>query len=112
MKPSHIYEDLVSNEKLIDDPAQKELLVELDSLQEKVTTRSRAWFSKKPVHGLYIYGSVGSGKTQLMDIFFQSLDTSNKIRLHFHRFMQNLHSDMNRMAKQEDPIKKIVEKLA
>ncbi|GIS76252.1 MAG: hypothetical protein CM1200mP12_19710 [Gammaproteobacteria bacterium] len=25
--------------------------------------------------------------------------------------MQNLHNDMNRMAKQEDPIKKIVEKL-
>ena len=111
MKPSHIYEDLVSNEKLIDDPVQKELLVELDSLQGKVTARSRSWFSKKPVHGLYIYGSVGSGKTQLMDIFFQSLDTSNKIRLHFHRFMQNLHNDMNRMAKQEDPIKKIVEKL-
>ena len=111
MKPSHIYEDLVSNEKLIDDPVQKELLVELDSLQGKVTARFRSWFSKKPVHGLYIYGSVGSGKTQLMDIFFQSLDTSNKIRLHFHRFMQNLHNDMNRMAKQEDPIKKIVEKL-
>ena len=40
MKPSHIHEDLVSNEKLIDDPAQKELLVELDSLQEKVTAVS------------------------------------------------------------------------
>ena len=112
MKPSRIHEDLVSNEKLIDDPAQKELLVELDILQEKVTVRSRSWFSKKPLDGLYIYGSVGSGKTQLMDIFFQSLDTPNKIRLHFHRFMQNLHNDMNRMAKQEDPIKKIVEKLA
>ena len=71
MKPSHIYEDLVANEKLIDDPAQKELLIVLDSLQEKVTARPRSWFSKKPVHGLYIYGSEGSGKTQLMDIFFK-----------------------------------------
>ena len=68
MKPSHIYEDLVANEKLIDDPAQKELLIVLDSLQEKVTARSRSWFSKKPVDGLYVYGSVGSGKTQLMDL--------------------------------------------
>ena len=112
MKPSQIHEDLVSNEKLIDDSAQKKLLVELDRLQEKVTIRSRSWFTKKPLDGLYIYGSVGSGKTQLMDIFFQSLETSNKVRLHFHRFMQNLHNDMNLMAKQEDPIKKIVEKLA
>ena len=60
MKPSRIHEYLVSNEKLIDDPAQKELLVELDSLQEGVTARSRSWFSKKPLGGLYIYGSVGS----------------------------------------------------
>ena len=112
MKPSLIHEELVSNDKLVDDSAQRELLVELDGLQEKVTARSRSWFNKKPVKGLYIYGSVGSGKTQLMDIFFQSLNTSNKVRLHFHRFMQNLHNDMNRMAKQEDPIKKIVEKLA
>ena len=112
MKPSRIHEDLVSNEKLIDDSAQKKLLVELDRLQEKVTIRSRSWFTKKPLDGLYIYGSVGSGKTQLMDIFFQSLETSNKVRLHFHRFMQNLHNDMNRMTRQEDPIKRIVEKLA
>ncbi|MFL2705336.1 MAG: cell division protein ZapE [Gammaproteobacteria bacterium] len=112
MKPSQIHEDLVSNEKLIDDSAQKKLLVELDRLQEKVTIRSRSWFTKKPLDGLYIYGSVGSGKTQLMDIFFQSLETSNKVRLHFHRFMQNLHNDMNRMTRQEDPIKRIVEKLA
>ena len=112
MKPSLIHEELVSNDKLVDDSAQRELLVELDGLQEKVTARTRSWFNKKPVKGLYIYGSVGSGKTQLMDIFFQSLNTSNKVRLHFHRFMQNLHNDMNRMAKQEDPIKKIVEKLA
>tara|TARA_Y100001936_G_scaffold104968_1_gene103172 strand:- start:660 stop:1718 length:1059 start_codon:yes stop_codon:yes gene_type:complete len=112
LKPSQIHEDLVSNEKLIDDSAQKKLLVELDRLQEKVTIRSRSWFTKKPLDGLYIYGSVGSGKTQLMDIFFQSLETSNKVRLHFHRFMQNLHNDMNRMTRQEDPIKRIVEKLA
>ena len=112
MKPSQIHEDLVSNKKLIDDSAQKKLLVELDRLQEKVTIRSRSWFTKKPLDGLYIYGSVGSGKTQLMDIFFQSLETSNKVRLHFHRFMQNLHNDMNRMTRQEDPIKRIVEKLA
>tara|TARA_B100001250_G_scaffold334941_1_gene301015 strand:+ start:947 stop:2005 length:1059 start_codon:yes stop_codon:yes gene_type:complete len=112
LKPSQIHEDLVSNKKLIDDSAQKKLLVELDRLQEKVTIRSRSWFTKKPLDGLYIYGSVGSGKTQLMDIFFQSLETSNKVRLHFHRFMQNLHNDMNLMTRQEDPIKRIVEKLA
>ena len=71
MKPSEIYEDLVSTEELINDSAQKKLLVELDGLRNRVTSRSRSWFNKKPLKGLYIYGTVGTGKTQLMDIFFK-----------------------------------------
>lgn len=74
MKPSEIYEDLVSSGELINDSAQKKLLVELDRLHSKVMSRSRSWFKKKPLKGLYIYGTVGTGKTQLMDIFFKSLD--------------------------------------
>lgn len=112
LKPSEIYEDLVSTEELINDSAQKKLLVELDGLRNRVTSRSRSWFNKKPLKGLYIYGTVGTGKTQLMDIFFKSLDFNNKTRLHFHRFMQKLHEDMNNHAKQEDPIKTVVEKLS
>ena len=112
LKPSEIYEDLVSGEELINDSAQKKLLVELDGLHNRVTSRSRSWFNKKPLKGLYIYGTVGTGKTQLMDIFFKSLDFNNKTRLHFHRFMQKLHEDMNNHAKQEDPIKTVVEKLS
>jgi len=112
LKPSEIYEDLVSSGELINDSAQKKLLVELDRLHSKVMSRSRSWFNKKPLKGLYIYGTVGTGKTQLMDIFFKSLDFNNKTRLHFHRFMQKLHEDMNNQAKQEDPIKTVVEKLS
>ncbi len=112
LKPSEIYEDLVSTEELINDSAQKKLLVELDGLRNRVTSRSRSWFNKKPLKGLYIYGTVGTGKTQLMDIFFKSLDFNNKTSLHFHRFMQKLHEDMNNHAKQEDPIKTVVEKLS
>tara|TARA_Y100000590_G_scaffold128333_1_gene146717 strand:+ start:2879 stop:3937 length:1059 start_codon:yes stop_codon:yes gene_type:complete len=112
LKPSAIYEELISSGKLIEDPEQKELMIKLDSLQKEVISRSNSWFNKKSVRGLYIFGSVGTGKTQLMDIFFQSLETNKKIRLHFHRFMQNLHDDMNALTSQKDPIKYIVEKLS
>jgi len=55
---------------------------------------------------------VGRGKTFVMDLFFDHLKTERKIRLHFHRFMNNLHRDLHSLDKQKDPIKKIVKSLS
>lgn len=44
--------------------------------------------------GLYLWGGVGRGKTWLMDWFYQSVSIDDKIRLHFHRFIQLLHQEM------------------
>jgi peroxisome-assembly ATPase len=43
--------------------------------------------------GLYLYGDVGSGKTMLMDLFYETLPRSvrSKTRIHFHNFMQDVH---------------------
>lgn len=43
---------------------------------------------KNSVKGLYIYGSVGSGKTMLMDLFFELLPHPQKRRVHFHDFLR------------------------
>jgi predicted ATPase len=47
----------------------------------------------KIVKGLYIYGEVGTGKTLLMDKFYNScnIPSSKKKRIHFHEFLLNLH---------------------
>ena len=47
--------------------------------------------------GLYLYGDVGSGKTMLMDIFYDTLPTSvaSKTRIHFHNFMQDVHKRLH-----------------
>ena len=54
--------------------------------------------------GLYIWGSVGRGKTYLMDIFFDCLPVEQKLRLHFHRFMQMVHHELKKVRDEENPL--------
>ncbi|KAI2636096.1 AFG1-like ATPase [Xylaria nigripes] len=52
--------------------------------------------------GLYLYGDVGSGKTMLMDLFYDTLPSTvkAKTRIHFHNFMQDVHKRLHRMKMQ------------
>lgn len=50
--------------------------------------------------GLYLYGSVGCGKSFLMDLFYANLPSrfdSSKRRIHFHAFMMDVHQRGHRM---------------
>lgn len=49
--------------------------------------------------GLYLFGDVGSGKTMLMDLFYETLPRSvhSKTRIHFHNFMQDVHKRLHKM---------------
>jgi cell division protein ZapE len=42
--------------------------------------------------GLYIHGDVGRGKSALMDLFFASVASAKKRRIHFNAFMAQTHS--------------------
>ena len=48
--------------------------------------------------GLYMYGDVGSGKTMLMDLFYDTLppNITQKTRIHFHNFMQDVHKRLHK----------------
>lgn len=49
--------------------------------------------------GLYMYGDVGSGKTMLMDLFYDTLpaNITSKTRIHFHNFMQDVHKRLHKV---------------
>lgn len=46
--------------------------------------------------GLYLWGTVGRGKTWLADALFTALPIATKRRLHFHSFYRSLHADLYR----------------
>ena len=46
-----------------------------------------------------------------MDMLFEEINHEKKIRLHFHRFMQNLHESL-KQHEGTDPLKKIVRDLS
>jgi cell division protein ZapE len=67
---------------------------------------------KAGIKGLYVHGSVGRGKTMLMDMFFEMAPVAAKRRCHFHEFMADVHSRVhahrmrlkNGETRQADPI--------
>ena len=64
--------------------------------------------------GLYLHGGVGTGKSMLMDIFFNEVRSTRKLRTHFHSFMQNTHESINnaRLYGSTDPISVVVSEIS
>lgn len=73
----------------------------------------------EPVRGLYVHGSVGRGKTMLMDMFFALAPLERKRRAHFHEFMADVHARIhayrqklkNGEVKDADPVPPVAEGL-
>ncbi|MCL7928894.1 cell division protein ZapE [Halomonas llamarensis] len=64
------------------------------------------------VQGLYFWGGVGRGKTYLVDTFYEALPFADKMRTHFHRFMQRVHNELNHYKGEKDPLMLIAGKFA
>jgi len=54
--------------------------------------------------GVYIWGSVGCGKTMLMDLFYVTCDhMTKKKRVHFHSFMLGVHKKIHAIKQELAP---------
>ncbi len=127
------YAHLVETGEISDDPAQQPVVAALDRLTGEIRAKRLArkssalgWLfaknrrSLEPVKGLYIHGGVGSGKTMLMDLFFETLPVRRKRRVHFNAFMADVHDRIqqhrlerkNGTAREDDPIPPVARALA
>ena len=126
------YASMVAEGRIDSDPAQKAIVEKLDKLAERLEAHRLArkgsalgWlFGRKepqePIRGLYLWGSVGRGKTMLVDLFHDNLNVQRKRRAHFHAFMADVHQRIHAWrqrakageVKGDDPIQPVADALA
>lgn len=105
------------------DPAQSPVVNRIQALYDDLTAaasgnrlkRVLSLFSarrRQSVRGIYLWGSVGSGKTYIVDMLYDCLPFEHKLRVHFHRYMQWVHAELKQLADVEAPLRLVADKLA
>lgn len=109
-----------------EDPAQLVAVQRLEELRSRLIAAARPPGSlgarlrrtlgrpreSEPVRGLYLWGSVGRGKTWLMDLFFHSLPFEERNRSHFHRFMHDVHAQLRALRSERAPLESVAARIA
>jgi cell division protein ZapE len=114
------YQADLRREGFLPDPAQARVVEHTQQLYEDLLRAShdRGWWRRlpglapRPVHGLYLWGGPGRGKSHLVDSFFDCLPFPEKRRVHFHRFMLSVHQQLGELPKTPNPLVIIARRLA
>ena len=105
MTPTQRYRSDIDRGRIVPDPAQSPVVKRIQSLYDDLVAeasgnrlkRVLSLFSarrRQSVTGIYLWGSVGSGKTYLVDMLYDCLPFEHKLRVHFHRYMQWVHAEL------------------
>lgn len=99
----------VAKGELIYDPAQEAILLHFEQIAQKLCEWQRPWrWRKAPsIKGLYLYGTVGSGKTFLLDLFYQYLPIEQKKRFHLHHFLKLVDDGLRALQGQSNPLQRL-----
>jgi cell division protein ZapE len=127
LAPSARYLEGVAAHRWESDPTQLALLPEFDRMHAALCAepsngngnglfdRLKSLLGNDPpeaVPGLYLWGTVGRGKTFLMDLFVASLPHGVALRRHFHRFMGEVHESLRALGERQSPLVEVAAEIA
>lgn len=119
MKPLQALQQKIDDGTITHDDNQFQVMACLQDLYDRVLAQQSPGFLQKiglckakPVQGIYLWGSVGTGKTFMIDLFFDCLPIKNKLRIHFHAFMQRIHRELKTLQGHKDPLQMLAKKIA
>jgi len=115
-----LYRRQLESRGFVSDPSQWRAVERLQRLYEEWSAykarRSNSLkrlLVKPPLpKGVYLWGSVGRGKSFLMDAFYLCVPLVRKRRVHFHHFMREIHRELGQLSGTEDPIAAAAERTA
>lgn len=115
MNLAQYYDAAVTAGEIENDPLQRTILVSMQRLADDLAASKPSWLPwvrRQVVKGLYIHGSVGVGKTYLVDLFYAHVAEEKKARFHFHHFMQQVDGQLRRLQGKKDPLRLIAKEIA
>ncbi len=113
MRPTEHYQQLIEQGVIEHDDRQSALTQELDRLYRDLTSHKvLSRFRKQDIQGLYVWGGVGTGKSFLVDNFYHCLPIEDKLRIHFHRFMDIVHQELKAHTGHRDPLSQVADEFA
>lgn len=116
--PQKRYQALLTSGKFFPDKVQAQAVALLDNRYHQIIAAEdipgwKFWKQPATIPGLYLWGSVGRGKTWLMDLFYECLPEGvNKRRVHFHRLMGEVHERLRELGEGQDPLPKLADEIA
>jgi cell division protein ZapE len=120
-----LYGTQLSMHGFASDAAQLAVVMKLEGLRQRLLAGKPGhgiqlphWLARLlaremvPERGIYLWGSVGRGKTWLMDLLCASLPRALVRRRHFHRFMQGVHQHLGRLHHRLSPLEHVAGAIA
>lgn len=119
MTPLEYYQEQCKDGKILLDTEQLIVIKKLEHVYAELIieqAKRLRWTSifrhNHLVKGIYLWGGVGVGKTFLMDCFYHTLPFKQKLRMHFHQFLQKIHHDLTIHQGEADPLQVIAKEIA
>ena len=102
------YKSFVENNFIKSNRSQLEVLKKIDTIWNK-NKKTNFFSNTNKKYGIYLFGKVGTGKTFLLNLFYQNSKVGTKI--HFNNLMIKIHNVIKNSSSKDEAIENYIKNL-